>query len=178
MPDPLPPEPSMNAGFEQAQQLASLWMEFAAKMATTPGALPFRPEQTPTEAARAARDAAFGTMGQQADKYMRSPQFLEQVKQTLDASIGFRKQINDFFTQAHHSVQGVARQDVDAVFRSIRHMETRVLDRIENLCDRLDEVSRRLDAIEGGAGAAAQDNGRAERPARKRSGAGAASAGA
>jgi len=136
----------MNPGLEQVQQLTTMWLDFATRM--TAAGLSFQPEQPPPDAARHVRDVALEALGQQADKYMRSPQFLQGIKQTIDTSIAARRQLNDLLAQAHHSVQGVAKQDLDALSLSVRHMETRVLDRLEQLMDRLDEVGRRLDALE------------------------------
>ena len=83
------------------------------------------------------------------------------MKQSVDASIGFRRQLNDMFTQARHSVQGVATQDVDGLTVAVRRLETRVLGRIEELCDRLDDLSTRLESIEKGGNSNHKDNGHA-----------------
>ena len=145
----------MNAGFEQAQQLAGMWMEMATKMATA--GMAFRQDQTPPEVAREVRDATFTAMGQAADKYMRSPQFLSMIKASLDASIGWRKQFNQMLTEAHHNVQGVAKQDVDTLTLAVKHLETRVLARVEEIGAQLEEINRRLAAVE--AEKASPDNG-------------------
>ena len=150
----------MNPQFEQAQQLGALWLEMMTKMMSV--ALTTDAKSPPTDAARHIRDASLGALGQQTDKYMRSPQFLRQMKESLDAQIALRKQLNQFFTEALHSVQGVARQDVDALSLSVRHMETRVLDRIEALCERLEQVTLRLDALEPANGRC-EDNGHSQR---------------
>ena len=136
-----------NGGFEAAQQMANLWMEYVTKMGTA--GMAFRAGDAPTDASRSMRDAGFTAMEQTADRFMRTPQFLEMMKQSLDASIAFRKQLNDFFTEAQHSVQGVARRDMDGMTRAIRRMETRVLGRLEELCERIDRMSQRIDALEG-----------------------------
>jgi len=136
----------MNTQFEQAQEMGTLWLEMVTKMMSS--AASANPKQSPSEAAHCLRDTSLAAMGQQVDRYIRSPQFLAMMKQSLDAQIAFRKQFNQFFTEALHSVQGVARQDVDALALSVRHVENRVLDRIEALCERLEEVSRRLDVLE------------------------------
>ena len=153
----------MNKQFEQAQQMGNLWLELMTKMLSA--TVTADATQPPPDAARHLRDITLAAMGQQADKYMRSPQFLELMKQSLDAQIAWRKQLNQFFTDAHHSVQGVAKTDVDALSLSIRQMERRVLNRIETLCEKVEEVSRRIDAIEsgksGGNGGGGGDNGNA-----------------
>jgi hypothetical protein len=136
----------MNPAIDQMQQLTTVWLDFAARM--TAAGLSFQPEQSPPDAARHVRDVALEALSREADKYMRSPQFLQAIKQTLDASIAARRQLNDFLARAHHSVQGVAKQDLDVLSLSVRHMETRVLDRLEQLMERVEEFNRRLEALE------------------------------
>ena len=136
----------MNAGFEQAQLMTNAWMQMAMRMMSA--GMKITPDQPPSETQRQMRDASLSVMGEQTDAYLRSPPFLGMMKQSLDASIAFKRQLNELFTQAQHSVEGVARQDVDTLLLSVSHMERRVLDRIENLCERLETVSRRLDAME------------------------------
>ena len=136
-----------NPAFEAAQAMGNLWVEWATKMATA--GMAFRAGSAPPDTARDMRDSGFEAMANSTDRFMRTPQFMEMMKQSLDASIAFRRQLNDLFTQAQHSVQGVAKRDVDGVTKAVRRVETRVLARIEELCDRLDAMSRRLDAMEG-----------------------------
>jgi phosphate uptake regulator len=136
----------MNAGFEQAQLITNAWMQMAVRMMSV--GMTMTPDQPPSESQRQMRDATLSVMGEQTDAYLRSPPFLGMMKQSLDASIAVKRQLNELFTQAQHSVEGVARQDVDTLLLSVSHMERRVLDRIENLCERLETVSRRLDAME------------------------------
>jgi hypothetical protein len=136
----------MNPQLEQVQQMGNLWLETMTKLMSA--AVATDATQPPPDAARQLRDASLGAMGEQVDKYMRSPQFLDVMKRSLDAQISFRKQMNQFLTDAHHSVQGVAKADVEALSDSFRQMERRVLDRIETLCERVEKLSERLHALD------------------------------
>ena len=134
--------------FDQSKRFLELWTDMATKMASA--GLAADPDAAPTDAARQVRSAVFQAMTQQADQFMRSPQFLEFVKQSLDSSSQGREQLNDFFTRLHHEIQGVARQDIDNVLAGVHQLETRVIDRLEEVTNRLDELKRRLDALENG----------------------------
>jgi len=137
----------MNAPFEQAQQLTQMWMNFATNVASA--GMAFRPdEKAPPEIAQQMREATFAAMAQAADKFLRSDKFLGMMKQSLDASIGFRKRMNEFLTQAHHGVQGVAKQDLDAMSLAVQHLERRMLGQMEELCAGLDQINGRLDRLE------------------------------
>lgn len=156
----------MSSIFDQAQLFTKLWIDYATKVASA--SMRSEPDATPHDTARNVRSAMFEAMTQTADQFLRSPQYLEMLKQSLDMAMGFRKQMNDFLTRMHHEAQGTARQDVDSLMLSMRHLETRVLDCMENLTAKLESISRRLDALEG---AAHQGNGEKapppERPVRK-----------
>ena len=158
----------MNPQFEQVQQLGNLWLETMTKIMSA--AIATDATRPPPDAARELRDASLAAMGEQVDKYMRSPQFLDVMKRSLDAQIAHRKQLNQFLTDAHHSVQGVAKADVEALSLSLRQMERRVLNRIETLCERVEELSERLHAADAGKERGGDDNnnghtGRAADPA-------------
>ena len=55
------------------------------------------------------------------------------MKQWMDNAMMFRKVTNDFFTKARHETQDIAREDIDSVMLAVRHMEKRILDRLESL---------------------------------------------
>ena len=139
----------MSSPFDAAQTMANIWMDFATKMTTA--AVP-SPEAGPPEAAKQVRSVMFDSMTHYADQFLRSPQFLDLMKQSLDASITFRKQMNDFLTSLHHQTQSVARQDVDSLQLSVRQAERRTLERIESVVERLDEITQRLEKLESNAG--------------------------
>lgn len=150
----------MNSLFDQSMMFGKMWMDFASKMASA--AMNVQPASAPPDIARQMRDMLFSNMSQNTEQYLRSPQFLEMLKQQMDATISFREQINDALTRMHHQTQGVARQDVDNLMLSMRHMETRVLDRLEEITDRLDRITRKLSSLE-----AAPENGSESRTARQ-----------
>jgi hypothetical protein len=145
----------MDGMFNDAERMARVWTEFATKMMST--GMSLGPENAPPEVSKQMRTLMFQAMSQQAEQYMRSPQFTDMMKQSMDAAITVKKQLNDFLTQAHHAGQGVARQDVDALLRSVHHLETRVLDSLENVTARLDKITQRLEALEGGNGEVSHD---------------------
>jgi small-conductance mechanosensitive channel len=136
----------MESPFDQTQRFASVWMDYAAKMSQA--GMTFDPAKAPPEVARQMRSMMFTSMAQYAEEFMRSPQFLEAMKQSMDAAVAFRKQMNDFLTTVQHNAQGVARQDIDSLMLNLRHSETRLLEAIEQIGERIDSIGQRLDALE------------------------------
>jgi hypothetical protein len=144
---------------DNAAFFTKMWMEFATRMMTA--GTSFNPFAPPPEAARQARGSYFGALSEFADQMMRSPQFLQLMKQSMDTSLGMRKQMDDFMTGLRHDTQGTAKEDIDSLMVAVRHMGTRMRDRMDEIDDHLREISRRLDAMEGNGNGhvAAQRNG-------------------
>jgi hypothetical protein len=88
---------------------------------------------------------------------MRSPQFLEYMKQSMDGFMTLQKYSSDAMTRGRHGAQAPAREDVDNILMAIRHMERRLLDRMEEVDASVAGTARRLDAL--------QTNGKEKPPA-------------
>jgi hypothetical protein len=151
----------MDTNGDNSTQALQFWIDFSSKLASAGAALnPFDP---PTDNARKMRTALFTAMSESADQFMRSPQFLEFVKQSSDVQTDFRAKLNEFLTAARHDSQGVAREDIDSVISNMHHMGVRILDRMEELGTRLDAIGARLDALEGKGEGSGEINGKSRR---------------
>lgn len=137
---------------------AKIWTDMMTNMAMS--GLSFTPGATPPDAARQMRGSMFRTMSEAMDDAMRTPQFLEMIRQSMDTMLTFRKQIDAMMTQTRQMMQGTTREDVDSLMVTIRHMERRILDRMEDMADRLDDFEARLDS--------APENGHEDAPRRPR----------
>ncbi len=133
--------------FEQAAAFQKLWMETFTKMAQT--GFSFTPDSTPPEFLRQMRSGIFQALSKSWEDYMRSPQFRDSMKAMMDNAITFRKMGNEMLTQAHHSLQGTARADIDDLMQAIHHLETRILDCVEKVTTRLDKLEAKLNATAG-----------------------------
>lgn len=133
-------------GFDFAASATRMWADFASRMMAA--GLTFPPDKAPPEAARQMRSAMFEAMSRYYDEFMRSPQFLEGMKQAMDSAIAMRRQFNEILTRVHHELQGTARADIDSLMVAIRHLETRLLDRLEEVGGAVESLSERLNALE------------------------------
>jgi hypothetical protein len=129
-----------------ADPFTRMWEDFASKMGAA--GMAFAPEGPLTNASRQARTAMFKAMSEACDEFMRAPQFQDMMKQSLSASIQFRKQLNDWLGRMHHEFQGTSRQDVDQLMEVIGHVERRITDSVERLASRVDQLSARLERME------------------------------
>lgn len=143
------------------QPWMKMWTDAASKMIQA--GRPSATEATPPDLARQMRSAYLGATSEFFEAYLRSPEFLEMMRQSLSASIQFRKQFNDFLGQIHHELQGTSRQDIDQLMRTMQHVERRVVDSVERLSAQVEQVSERLQRLERAA-----DRGRDTKKSKKR----------
>ena len=157
---------SADSAAGQSSAFFKNWIESFSQIAQA--ACRYSPESMPPELMRQIRSGLFQAMARSWEEYMRSPQFLEGMKQTMDSAIAFRKLSTEFFNQARRETQGTTRADVDAVLLAVREMESRLTERMDDLAARVNHVekpaarARRKTSSAKKAPRRAQSNGRKE----------------
>ena len=127
---------------EQAAAFQKIWMDSMSKIMQT--AFTFGNNSPPPDVVKEIRSGIFRALAQSWDEFMRSPQFLESMKQWVDTAINFRKMTNDFMAKVRNEIQAPSRDDIDTVMLTVRHMEKRLLDRVEDLAVRIEQLDGRL----------------------------------
>jgi sRNA-binding protein len=152
----------MNDSFEKANQEAAafqkIWTESVSK--TMLAAFKFTPDSMPPDMMRQIRSGILQSLGESWNEFMRSPQFLEGMRQWTENAISFRKMSNEFLGRIRNDLQAPSRTDIDTVMLSVRHMEKRLLDRI-------DELSAQIAAQQNASGGLASASVRRKRASRK-----------
>jgi len=131
----------METLFGDLQDFMRMWLDGATKRASS-GVMP-QSESSASDGVKQMRDMYFQALGQRSEEFMRSPQFLEMMKQGRDAAVAMRQQTNDMLARAHHAVGSLAQPDVDSLLMAVRRCETRVLDKLEELSNRMSELEGR-----------------------------------
>lgn len=132
--------------FQQAAGFQKMWTDSFTQMAEVWGR--FSPGKPPPDAIREMRAEMLKVLTDTWDQFMRTPQFMEYMKTSMDGFMDLRKMTADAMTRNHHEMQSPAREDIDGVLLAIRHMERRLLDRIEEVETGVNAVGRRLEKIE------------------------------
>jgi len=127
---------------EQAAAFQKIWMESMSKLMQT--AFTITPNSPPPEVVRQIRSGIFQALAQSWEEFMRSPQFLDGMKQWMDTAINFRKMTNDFMAKVRNEMQAPSRDDIDSIMLSVRHMEKRLLDRVEELSEQVTQLNHRV----------------------------------
>jgi hypothetical protein len=123
---------------DQSAAFQKIWLESMSKLMQT--AFTFTPNSAPPELLRQMRTGILQALSESWNEFLRSPKFQEGMKQWMDSAVGFRKMSNDFMGKVRKEMQAPTRDDIDAVMLAVRHMETRVLDRLE-------EVEKQVNAL-------------------------------
>lgn len=125
------------------------WTDLSSRMASSGIANPFA-QTTSEEAQRQARQAFFDAWAKYCDDFLRSPQFLDLMRQSMDNALTFRKQVNDFLTRSLNEMQVPSRTDADSLAESIRTFEQRVLGALEQLSARVAVLEQKAGGTAGG----------------------------
>jgi hypothetical protein len=125
---------------EQMTAFQKIWMESFTQLMQT--ALTGAPTSAPPEVLRQMRSDIFRSLARSWDEFLRSPQYLEGMRQWMDGTVSARKMRNEWMAKMRNELQAPSRDDIDAIMLSVRHMEQRLLARIEDL-------SRRIEALNG-----------------------------
>ena len=146
---------------EQAAAFQKIWLESISKLLNT--AFTFGGDSPPPEILREIRTGVFSALAKSWEEFMRSPQFLDSMKQWMDNAIAFRKMSNDFMATARNEMQATSKDDIDTIMLAVRHMEKRLLDRVEELSTQVHELQR------GAPGPSSRPKPRARTPATRAS---------
>jgi hypothetical protein len=132
---------------EQAAAFQKIWMDSMSKIMQT--AFAFGNSSPPPDVLKQIRSGIFQALAQSWEEFMRSPEFLESMKQWMDTAINFRKMSNDFMAKARNEIQAPSRDDIDTVMLTVRHMEKRLLERVEDLAVKIAQIDSRLNGHTG-----------------------------
>ncbi|MBI1825392.1 MAG: hypothetical protein HY287_05515 [Planctomycetes bacterium] len=125
---------------------SKFWIDMMSKMSsgTASAQQPAR-----AESVEKMRRAFFDAWAHHCDEFMRSDQFLESMKKTMDGALAFKQQVNEFLTRTLHETQMPARSDTDSIMLVLRSLEERLFEKIDGLSNRVGNLEKHMGA--GGA---------------------------
>jgi hypothetical protein len=127
---------------------ASAWFDMFSRF--TESVPPLGSSGLPPEIALQARAAQLKWWSEYCTRLMRSPGFLEAMKESMAAASRSRKQANDFLGEMQHALQGATREDVDHLTRGLRRHQREVNTALRQIRRRLADLSRRVTALGNG----------------------------
>jgi len=137
---------NMNKYFDQVAAFQKLWMDSVANMAGVWSQ--FSPGSPPSDEMRKMRGGMLQVLAETWDQYMRTPQFMEMMKASLNGALDLKRLARDGMNRVHEQFENPGKQDIDDVLLSIRHVERRLLDRLEGLDDRVANLKEKIDKVD------------------------------
>jgi prefoldin subunit 5 len=141
---------NMDKAFDQAAAFQKLWMDSLANMASVWSQ--FSPGSPPTDEMRKMRGGMLKVLADTWDEYMRTPQFMEMMKASLNGAVDLKRMARDGMNRVHEQLENPSKEDIDGVLLAIRHVERRLLDRLEGLDDRVANLNEKVDKVDQGIG--------------------------
>jgi uncharacterized protein YdcH (DUF465 family) len=144
---------NLNKYFDQVTAFQKLWTDSLANMASVWSQ--FSPGSPPTDEMRKMRGGMLKVLAETWDEYMRTPQFMEIMQASLNGMLDLKGMARDGMNRVHEQFENPSKNDIDDVLLAIRHVERRLLDRLEGLDDRVtnrlegfdDRVASRLEGL-------------------------------
>jgi len=136
----------MNKGFDQVAAFQKLWTDSFANMASVWSQ--FSPSSPPSDEMRKMRGGMLKVLAETWDEYMRTPQFMEMMKASLSGVLDLKSMARDGMHRVHEQFENPSKEDIDGVLLAIRHVERRLLDRLEGLDDRVANLDEKIDKVD------------------------------
>ena len=137
---------NLNKGFEQVAAFQKLWTDSFANMASVWSQ--FSPSTPPSDEMRKMRGGMLKVLAETWDEYMRTPLFMEMMKASLNGALDLKRMARDGMNRVHEQFETPSKEDINGVLMAIRHVERRLLDRLEGLDDRVANLDEKIDKVD------------------------------
>ena len=135
-----------NKYFDEVAAFQKLWTDSFANMASVWSQ--FSPGSPPPDEMRKMRGGMLKVLADTWDEYMRTPQFMEMMKASLNGALDLKRLASDGMNRVHEQFENPAKQDIDDLLLAVRHVERRLLDRLEGLDDRVANLDEKIDKVD------------------------------
>ena len=137
---------NMDKAVDQAAVYQKLWTDSLANMAGVWSE--FSPGSPPAGEMRKMRGGMLKVLGETWDDYMRTPQFMEMMKASLNGALDLKRMARDGMNRAHEQFETPSKEDLDGVLMAIRHVERRLLDRLDGLVEQVVNLDEKIDRVD------------------------------
>jgi hypothetical protein len=137
---------NMNRAFDQVAAFQKLWLDSFANTASIWSQ--FSPSSPPSDELRKMRGGMLKVLAETWDEYMRTPQFKEKMKASLNGALDLKRMTRDGINRVHEQFENPSKEDIDDLLLAIRHVERRLLDRLEGLDNRVANLDEKIDKVD------------------------------
>src|SRR5215470_4431928 len=134
---------NMNKALDQVAAFQKLWLDSFANMASIWSQ--FSPGSPPSDELRKMRGGMLKVLAETWDEYMRTPQFMEMMKASLNGALDLKRMAREGMNRFHEQLENPSKNDIDDLLLAIRHVERRLLERLEGLDERVGELNEKIE---------------------------------
>ena len=132
--------------FDQVAAFQKLWMDSFADM--TGVWSQFSASSPPIDEMRKMRGGMLNVLAETWEEYMRTPQFLEIMKASLNGALDLKRVAREGMNRLHEQLENPSKNDIDDLLLAIRHAERRLLERLEGLDERVGELNEKIEKVD------------------------------
>ena len=129
---------------EQAAAMQKLWSDTVSGMVDAWSNNV--PQSGSPEDLKKLRGGLLQAMSKSWEEFMRTPQFMEMMSGSMKAALSMRKTVKDGLNKTHAGLQTPSSEDIESLMLAIRHIERRILDRIDDTDRQLKQVQDGLES--------------------------------
>src|ERR1700745_1505245 len=132
--------------FDQVAAFQKLWMDSFTDIAGV--CSQYSASSPPVDEMRKMRSGMLKVLAETWDEYLRTPLFMEMMKASLNGALDLKRMARDGMNLVHEQFESPSKEDIDGVLLAIRHVERRLLDRLEGLDDRVANLDQKIDKVD------------------------------
>ena len=136
----------IDKGVDQVVAFQKLWLDSFANMASIWSE--FSPTSAPLDELRKMRGGMLKVLADTWEEYMRTPQFMQLMNASLNGALDLKRMARDGLNRVHDQLENTTKQDIDGVLMAVRHVERRILDRLEGIEERVTNLDDRLETVD------------------------------
>jgi hypothetical protein len=82
------------------------------------------------------------------EEYMRTPEFMEAMRESMKNSVQWKKMAKDSTNQMHTAMGSATKDDMQGVMEAVQHVEHRVLDHLEGMEVKMEDMQLELKGLQ------------------------------
>lgn len=133
---------------KQAAAFQKMWMDSMTGMTRVWSE--YSPQNPPPDELKKVRQGVLKVISRTWEDYMRSPEFLDAMRDTMNNSIRWQKWSKDNSRKFHQTMGSASKDDMQGVMVAIQHVERRVLDCLDEMQTQVNKMQAEMDGMQEG----------------------------
>lgn len=139
-------EEKFQESLKQAAAFQKMWMDSMSGMARVWS--DYSPNNPPPDELKKMRNGVLQVVSQTWDEYMRSPEFMQAMRDNLNNSMQWQKWAKDNANKVQSAMGSATKVDMEGVLVAIQHVERRVLDCLDDMQSKLQGVQKEIEGAQ------------------------------